>query len=325
MAYWIHENGKTIGPFRVVEVLDRAGPDTLVSHGQQWFKLSEHPDLGANPRAYGPSADVASPEQSQDARRNFWLYIDGETYGPMAAKTVIEHYRAGALVSHGETWVEIADHPGFSHLCTNADEMRSKSDPTFCSSAKAARQGGPSRFQTWASGPENIEQAILKRLPFNRGILIAGLAALLTGVAVLGLAVVSVGVFAAADVADVADFSGVGRQPYERQELTTFGEPNRKIMSCSDLQKFLKGKTQSEVRAFLGSPFGTGTLGGLEYDATWIYPGVTRGSYREGELDHWTIVSFRAKRGRLVVDGVSWARRGEIGPDIEQRRLMYGR
>ena len=45
MAYWIHENGKTIGPFRAIEILQKAKPETLVSHGQEWLELGEHPDF----------------------------------------------------------------------------------------------------------------------------------------------------------------------------------------------------------------------------------------------------------------------------------------
>lgn len=47
MAYWIHENGETIGPLRAVEVLDRARVSTLVSCDQQWLRLDQHPDFAA--------------------------------------------------------------------------------------------------------------------------------------------------------------------------------------------------------------------------------------------------------------------------------------
>ena len=45
MAYWIHENGETIGPLRAIEILERAQPDTLVSQGQEWVKFADHPDF----------------------------------------------------------------------------------------------------------------------------------------------------------------------------------------------------------------------------------------------------------------------------------------
>jgi hypothetical protein len=45
MAYWIYENGETVGPLNKEEVVQRAGPDTPVSHGQEWVKLEQHPDF----------------------------------------------------------------------------------------------------------------------------------------------------------------------------------------------------------------------------------------------------------------------------------------
>jgi hypothetical protein len=49
MAYWIHENGETLGPMRAIDVLRRATPSTRVCDGKVWFVLEgdEESDLAA--------------------------------------------------------------------------------------------------------------------------------------------------------------------------------------------------------------------------------------------------------------------------------------
>ena len=49
MAYWIHENGETLGPMRAIDVLRRATPSTRVCDGKIWFVLEgdEESDLAA--------------------------------------------------------------------------------------------------------------------------------------------------------------------------------------------------------------------------------------------------------------------------------------
>jgi hypothetical protein len=49
MAYWIHENGETVGPMRAIDVLRRATPSTRVCDGKIWFTLegNEESDLAA--------------------------------------------------------------------------------------------------------------------------------------------------------------------------------------------------------------------------------------------------------------------------------------
>lgn len=49
MAYWIHENGETIGPLRREQVLQQAGPGTPVSDGGEWINLGQHPDFATLP------------------------------------------------------------------------------------------------------------------------------------------------------------------------------------------------------------------------------------------------------------------------------------
>ena len=66
MAHWIFENGQTIGPLKVSEVLDRATPSTSVSHGDRWVRLDQHPDFAAPPPPHAvppPSAQTRYSEQ----------------------------------------------------------------------------------------------------------------------------------------------------------------------------------------------------------------------------------------------------------------------
>ena len=41
MAYWIHENGETLGPMRAIDVLRRATPSTRICDGEIWFLLDD--------------------------------------------------------------------------------------------------------------------------------------------------------------------------------------------------------------------------------------------------------------------------------------------
>ena len=74
MGYWIHENGETIGPLRAVELLKRAIPETLVSHGQKWVLFDEHPDFPGNETAGSSKASrIETPAKNQPTR------IDGRS------------------------------------------------------------------------------------------------------------------------------------------------------------------------------------------------------------------------------------------------------
>lgn len=50
MAYWIHENGETLGPMRAIDVLRRATPSTRICDGKVWFTLEgpEESDLAVD-------------------------------------------------------------------------------------------------------------------------------------------------------------------------------------------------------------------------------------------------------------------------------------
>jgi hypothetical protein len=60
MPYWIHEDGETIGPMRAIDVLRRARPTTLVSDGQEWFRLDDDLDAHDAPAA---ARTPAKPER----------------------------------------------------------------------------------------------------------------------------------------------------------------------------------------------------------------------------------------------------------------------
>jgi len=59
MAYWIHENGETLGPMRAIDVLRRATPSTRICDGKIWFLLEgdEESDLVA-----GKEDEPSKPE-----------------------------------------------------------------------------------------------------------------------------------------------------------------------------------------------------------------------------------------------------------------------
>jgi len=101
MAYWIFENGETVGPLRAVEVLEHAGPETLVSHGERWIRLREHPDFGQSvppdvtlsersptspastsgaatgDNAHGPARSNSGPDRRPQARRRALFVFAG--------------------------------------------------------------------------------------------------------------------------------------------------------------------------------------------------------------------------------------------------------
>jgi hypothetical protein len=45
MKYWVHQNGRTIRPLDADALLDLAENDSLVSHGDRWVSLTDHPDF----------------------------------------------------------------------------------------------------------------------------------------------------------------------------------------------------------------------------------------------------------------------------------------
>jgi hypothetical protein len=68
IAYWIYENGETIGPLRREQVLQQAGPGTPVSDGGEWIELGQHPDFAKppeSPSAPPPVPPPASPPEPE--------------------------------------------------------------------------------------------------------------------------------------------------------------------------------------------------------------------------------------------------------------------
>jgi hypothetical protein len=134
MAYWIHENGETVGPLRGNEVLDRAKPDTLISHGEQWLGFDEHPDFAhlvqlvssrattnqQDPAIDGQAAESAHAQERVDAvesdeRDLYWTWIrgSGPPTGPHTHQEVMNRMDIGLMVRDGDRWVTRAKHPDF--------------------------------------------------------------------------------------------------------------------------------------------------------------------------------------------------------------------
>lgn len=132
MAYWIHENGETIGPLKAIEILERAQPETLVSHGQEWVRLSHHPDFTyvANARPSEPPSEpkaiatLSEQELMPDDKKKttasignpetqFWIQENSETTGPFSGAEICCVAGTGTLVSHGQQWVRFELHPAF--------------------------------------------------------------------------------------------------------------------------------------------------------------------------------------------------------------------
>ena len=171
MAYWIHENGETIGPLRAIEVLERAQPETLVSHGQQWLPLRDHPDfstsiaaaLSTNPNPLPKSGDrgsklevplrekTDSPEVD-DSNRQYWVLwpFSFSAKGPYSHEKVARELPVKILVRCGENWLPKDRHPDFvtaiSHDQTRPESsvglhrINRASDPSS-SSGKKSRWG----------------------------------------------------------------------------------------------------------------------------------------------------------------------------------------
>ena len=137
MAYWIHENGETLGPFRGNEVLDRAKPETLISHGEQWLRFEEHPDFThlvqlvsqqASPSRSGSDVHEQAVEAVElDARLDsadagetnlYWTWVrgSGPPTGPHTHQEVTRAAGNGLLVRDGERWVNFSDHPDFREV-----------------------------------------------------------------------------------------------------------------------------------------------------------------------------------------------------------------
>ena len=117
MAYWIYENGQPVGPLEISEVLDRAKPDTQVSHGNLWVRLDQHPefeslvipDITPDPR----------PQQSSSPPTDgpvYWIHNNGTPVGPLAPDEVIRRAGPETPVSYQQEWVPFRMHPDFSHV-----------------------------------------------------------------------------------------------------------------------------------------------------------------------------------------------------------------
>ena len=140
MAYWIHENGETTGPYRAIDVLQKAEPETLVSHGQEWLKLREHPDFSHNgPRPSQPpkgqtsgesklgsvvqanhdqtaiKGDLQQHHQSPPSsnERVYWIAENGTVTGPFSKVDTISRSKPTTLIRYEDRWVRFDQHPHF--------------------------------------------------------------------------------------------------------------------------------------------------------------------------------------------------------------------
>ena len=137
MMYWIHENGQTVGPFGVDDLLARVHPDSLVSCGENWVSVQEHPDFehienamavlrANNPSKEGQLAarrpDVEVKSRGADntpglpCEKKYWVVVPpaNEPCGPFAFDDVMAFGRSDLLVSSGQVWLKLMEHPEFS-------------------------------------------------------------------------------------------------------------------------------------------------------------------------------------------------------------------
>ena len=142
MAYWIFENDETIGPLRAVEVMERGDPGTMVSHGQEWVRLDEHPDFAAPHRQGESSKSVTPPDINSAGRKgepvkpqsspslredllqsNYWV-LHRKSNGPMGPYTrekIMGFGIRNLKVSYRDEWLKIGDHPDFKDLVSRND------------------------------------------------------------------------------------------------------------------------------------------------------------------------------------------------------------
>jgi ubiquitin-protein ligase len=117
MAYWIYEDGHTVGPLEAPEVLDRAKPDTQVSNGNDWVRLDQHPDF-----AYLVTPDITPEPTPQESTRPtpdgpmYWIHNHDTPIGPLAPAEVIKRSGADTMVSHEDEFLPFRMHPDFSHV-----------------------------------------------------------------------------------------------------------------------------------------------------------------------------------------------------------------
>lgn len=137
MAYWIYENGETIGPLRAIDVLQRAQSKTLVSLGQTWVKFADHPDFSAattrpistnanqRPEATGqrpevkvPSQRAGNPSLADYSARQYWVLwpFSFSARGPYSHVTVAYELPSKILVRCGEKWIPRDRHPDFVNV-----------------------------------------------------------------------------------------------------------------------------------------------------------------------------------------------------------------
>ena len=137
MAYWIHEDGRTVGPLRAIEVLERAKPWTLVSHNQDWVRCDRHPDFAhlvdhatalvqpvGEPRDGLQNSAANSGHGRNDegvlGKRDieYWVLFPGRTSpkGPCSHEEIRGLEGPDFRVLCGEHWVRLEDHPDFSRL-----------------------------------------------------------------------------------------------------------------------------------------------------------------------------------------------------------------
>lgn len=129
MAYWIHENGETIGPLKAVEVLERAQPRTLVSNGQEWVRFDEHPAFPSCSSEEPKAARVREVRPTMDEidKGEFWIWEHGQAYGPLNANGVLARANGKTLVSLGQEWKSIAEHPVFCKFASALLEVNDQS------------------------------------------------------------------------------------------------------------------------------------------------------------------------------------------------------
>jgi ubiquitin-protein ligase len=145
MAYWIYEDGHTVGPLEAPEVLDRAKPDTQVSNGHDWVRLDQHPDF-----AYLATPDVIPDPPPQETTRPipdgpvYWIHNHDTPVGPLSPAEVIERSGADTMVSHEDEYLPFRMHPDFSHVNTAMPaRRRPRPSPVPAGTAEAAETQRP--------------------------------------------------------------------------------------------------------------------------------------------------------------------------------------
>lgn len=160
MAYWIFENGDTIGPFRAVEVLEHASPRTLIKDGDGWVRLDQHRDFSMLDFDGSSMPPINPPLELTEKKNNtvYWIHENGQSIGPLNIQEVLRIAAPDSLVSFGQGWRSLREHPDFGHEPSSEPvSVRIDSDPE---TTKAAQ---PKPFADIA--PKSQPQDIKKKSP----------------------------------------------------------------------------------------------------------------------------------------------------------------